>query len=75
MVRCQVTAQIKRALNAIVRAGLDFDLIHRINARLLGDEVDDAARARLAVENRRRAAQHFHALQQIGIRLWVAVFA
>nr|GEU62229.1 hypothetical protein [Tanacetum cinerariifolium] len=61
------TGEVALHLLALVAAVLHADLVLRHGLRALADHVDHAARAALAVQHGRRAAQHLDALEGVGV--------
>ncbi|MNI79754.1 hypothetical protein D3C73_1362320 [compost metagenome] len=66
----QRAAQVEGRAFLVERAVLHADFMERRVQRPLADHVDHTARAGLAVEHRRWAAQHVHALKVERILLW-----
>lgn len=63
----QRAAAVELELFEVERAIFDRNFVARRRQRQLGDAVDNAAHRRLTIEHGGRPAQHFHALQGIGL--------
>ncbi|MNM65220.1 hypothetical protein D3C81_766510 [compost metagenome] len=64
----QLVAEVEGALLVVEVAGLQLHFVQRRGGRTLAHQVDLAARVGNAIQGRAGAAQHFDALQAVGLR-------